>query len=93
MACECDARGRGGLHESPYPQRPRLLHTLQAASAVDSRAVAARLSAPLPAQPDTPPPTQPTGERIAHAIHGARVSAVKAALHLEEPDCGPPADC
>ncbi len=109
VACECDARGRGGLHESPYPQRPRLLHTLQAASAVDSRAVAARLSAPLPAQPaagrannDNPeataavsarPATAPTGERIAHAIHGARVSAVKAALHLEEPDCGPPADC
>lgn len=109
MACECDARGRGGLHESPYPQRPRLLHTLQAASAVDTRAVAARLSAPHPdglaasqaddnRNPATAalpprPATQPLGERIAHAIHGARVSAVKAALHLEEPDDGPPADC
>jgi tRNA nucleotidyltransferase (CCA-adding enzyme) len=31
LACECDARGRLGLEDSPYPQRQRLLATLEAA--------------------------------------------------------------
>ncbi|MGB7421591.1 MAG: multifunctional CCA addition/repair protein, partial [Comamonas sp.] len=34
LACECDARGRGGLQESPYPQRPHLAHALRVAQAV-----------------------------------------------------------
>ena len=32
LACECDARGRLGLEERPYPQRPRLLAALEARS-------------------------------------------------------------
>jgi tRNA nucleotidyltransferase (CCA-adding enzyme) len=42
LACECDARGRGGLEERPYPQRPRLLAMLKAAQSVDTAAVAAQ---------------------------------------------------
>ncbi|HRI18709.1 MAG TPA: multifunctional CCA addition/repair protein, partial [Burkholderiaceae bacterium] len=40
LACECDARGRAGLAETPYPQRPRLLAMQRAALAVDTAAVA-----------------------------------------------------
>jgi tRNA nucleotidyltransferase (CCA-adding enzyme) len=42
LACECDARGRGGLEERPYPQRPWLLAMLKAAQSVDTAAVAAQ---------------------------------------------------
>jgi tRNA nucleotidyltransferase (CCA-adding enzyme) len=42
LACECDARGRLGLEERPYPQRDRLLAALQAAQAVDTGLVAAQ---------------------------------------------------
>ena len=42
LACECDARGRLGLEERPYPQRDRLLAALGAARSVDTAAIAAR---------------------------------------------------
>ena len=45
LACECDARGRLGLEDQPYPQRPRLLAALALAQAVDSTAVAAEAAA------------------------------------------------
>lgn len=71
LAAECDFRGRGGdphaMRARDYPQGPRLLKALAAARAVDAGAVAARC-----------------GEdkaRIPEAVHAARVSAVKAALH------------
>ncbi len=41
LACECDARGRLGLHDQPYPQRQRLMAALTRAQAVDTAAVAA----------------------------------------------------
>ena len=41
MACECDARGRLGFAEKPYPQRPRLLKLLKAALSIDSAAISA----------------------------------------------------
>ena len=40
QACECDARGRLGFEESPYPQRQRLSGVLQAALAVETAPVA-----------------------------------------------------
>jgi tRNA nucleotidyltransferase (CCA-adding enzyme) len=40
LACECDARGRLGLEERPYPQRERLLAALAAARSVDTAAIA-----------------------------------------------------
>jgi len=42
IACECDARGRLGFAEKPYPQRPFLLKLLAAAQSVDSAAISAQ---------------------------------------------------
>jgi len=42
LACECDARGRLGMENDAYPQRPRLLSALAAAQAIDAAAIAAR---------------------------------------------------
>ncbi len=42
VACECDARGRLGFTEKPYPQRPRLLKAFEAAQSVDSAAISAQ---------------------------------------------------
>lgn len=39
-ACECDARGRTGFEERPYPQRERLWSGLQAALTVDTASAA-----------------------------------------------------
>lgn len=69
-ACEADHRGRGGFGDRPYPQRQRLLAALAAARAVDGGAVAAAVQAQSAAR----------GERIAQAVHQARVEAVRAAL-------------
>jgi tRNA nucleotidyltransferase (CCA-adding enzyme) len=69
LACECDARGRGGLQEQPYPQRPRLKAALAAALAVDTASVAAQAAA-----------DGLTGPKVAERIHTARVMAVQAAL-------------
>ncbi|MFT4194049.1 multifunctional CCA addition/repair protein, partial [Ottowia sp.] len=40
LACECDARGRLGMEEDAYPQRPRLLAALAAAQAVPTADIA-----------------------------------------------------
>jgi tRNA nucleotidyltransferase (CCA-adding enzyme) len=40
-ACECDARGRTGMEDRPYPQRERLGSALRVVLAVDSASVAA----------------------------------------------------
>jgi tRNA nucleotidyltransferase (CCA-adding enzyme) len=39
LACECDARGRTGFENRPYPQRERLQRALDAALAVDTASV------------------------------------------------------
>ena len=39
-ACECDARGRAGREDEPYPQRARLSAALRAVLAVDATAAA-----------------------------------------------------
>lgn len=67
LACECDARGRGGLQEAPYPQRPRLLEALRLATSVDTTAVAAEAAA-----------RGAGGPAIGAAIVAARVQAVEA---------------
>jgi tRNA nucleotidyltransferase (CCA-adding enzyme) len=68
LACECDARGRLGLEEKPYPQRERLLGALAAAQAVATQEIAAQ------AQRE-----QVAGPGIGEMIHKARVRAVAAA--------------
>ena len=69
LACECDARGRLGLEESAYPQRPRLLQAAVWACSVDTAAVAADAAQAGRSGPD-----------IGAAVHEARVRAVQAGL-------------
>jgi tRNA nucleotidyltransferase (CCA-adding enzyme) len=72
-ACECDARGRTGFEDRPYPQAVRLRAALAAAQAVDSAAVAAQAAA-----------RGAKGPAIGAALHAARVAAVAAALGVPE---------
>jgi tRNA nucleotidyltransferase (CCA-adding enzyme) len=65
LACECDARGRLGLEEMPYPQRPRLMAALRAAQAVVTHEIAARAQQ-----------HGIEGPRIGELIHQARIQAV-----------------
>jgi tRNA nucleotidyltransferase (CCA-adding enzyme) len=69
LACECDARGRLGLEEKPYPQRPRLWNALAAAQSVSTADIAAQAQQQGLKGPQV-------GERIQHA----RTEAVAAAL-------------
>jgi tRNA nucleotidyltransferase (CCA-adding enzyme) len=69
QACECDARGRLGMQENPYPQAARLLTALQAALAVPTAELAARALA-----------AGHTGTEIGDAVTAARTAAVKTAL-------------
>ncbi len=68
LACECDARGRGGQEDAAYPQRPRLRVALQAAQSVDTAEVSRRALA-----------AGAQGQRIGEWIHAARIEAVAAA--------------
>jgi tRNA nucleotidyltransferase (CCA-adding enzyme) len=69
LACECDARGRLGLNEQPYPQRQRLLGALSAAQNVSTAEVAAAAEA-----------QGLNGAAIGQAVHAARTEALKAWL-------------
>ncbi|WPB56370.1 multifunctional CCA addition/repair protein [Xylophilus sp. GOD-11R] len=69
LACECDARGRLGLDDSPYPQRERLARAQAAAQAVDTAPVAAAAAA-----------AGARGPKIGEAVTRAREAAVAAAL-------------
>ena len=42
IACECDARGRAGLEQRPYPQRERLHGALQAVVSVQTEKISAQ---------------------------------------------------
>jgi len=68
LACECDARGRQGLADRPYPQRPRLLAALAASRQIDSATVAASAAA-----------AGAKGPAIGAAVLAARAAAVAAA--------------
>ncbi|MEN9893744.1 MAG: hypothetical protein RLY78_4039 [Pseudomonadota bacterium] len=69
LACECDARGRTGFEDRPYPQRARLLAAFDAARAVDTAAVAAEAAA-----------SGARGPAVGAAIGRAREAAIEAAL-------------
>lgn len=77
LACECDARGRLGLEESPYPQRARLGAALLAVQSVATATIAASAAA-----------AGVTGPKVGEMIHAARVKAV--AMWLEESGAGTP---
>lgn len=65
LACECDARGRLGLTENPYPQAARLNRALQAALSVATDSIAAYAIS-----------TGATGPKIGEFVRQARVAAV-----------------
>ena len=68
-ACECDATGRLGLEDRPYPQRARLGAALKTAQDVDARAASAQaIERGL------------QGPAIADAIRQARVKALAIAM-------------
>ena len=69
LACECDARGRLGLEQQPYPPRNRLNHALAAALGVHTDVVAREAQA-----------AGATGPKIGEAIARARIAAVGKAL-------------
>lgn len=69
LACECDARGRGGLQERVYTQRRRLLEALAAAQQVSTADVARHAQE-----------HNLSGPKIGERIHAARVEAVARAL-------------
>ena len=69
LACECDAKGRLGLQNSLYLQRPRLLGVLAAAQSVQTRPIA-----------DDAQQTGLDGRKIGELIHAARVAAVAQGL-------------
>jgi tRNA nucleotidyltransferase (CCA-adding enzyme) len=68
-ACECDATGRLGLEDRPYPQRARLARALAIAQGVDTKAVSAAALA-----------RGAKGPAIADAIRRARIEALQARL-------------
>jgi tRNA nucleotidyltransferase (CCA-adding enzyme) len=65
LACECDARGRGGMEDKAYPQRERLRAALAAAQSVATHEIAAQAQA-----------QQVDGPKIGELIQRARVQAV-----------------
>jgi tRNA nucleotidyltransferase (CCA-adding enzyme) len=68
-ACECDATGRQGFEDRPYPQRARLAQALRIAQDVDARAASAQaIERGL------------KGPAIAEAIRQARVAALAAGM-------------
>ncbi len=69
LACECDARGRLGLQDAPYPPRQRLAAALRVALAVDVTAAAAAAAE-----------RGATGPAIGDAVRRAREQALAAAL-------------
>ncbi len=71
LACECDARGRPGRHDTPYPPRERLLAALAAAQAVATAPIAAAaIAAGL------------KGDAVGARIQAARTDAIAATLSV-----------
>jgi tRNA nucleotidyltransferase (CCA-adding enzyme) len=79
LACECDARGRAGLEQQPYPSAPRLRRALAAALGIDHAAVAAAALA-----------RGRTGEAIGQELRTARIAAVACALQEGSASGQPP---
>ena len=70
IACEADARGRGGQAECPYPQGPELVRLHAAAMAINARDIT---TAGL------------KGPAIGQALEAARIAAIAAARTLARP--------
>ena len=72
LACECDARGRLGLEDRPYPQRVRLGRALALARGVDSATVVNDAAA-----------GGVRGPELADAVQAARLEAISARLDAQ----------
>lgn len=70
VAAECDARGRTGYADKPFPQRAYLETVLTAAQSIDGGQIAQTTQQRYPDQ----------AQRISEAIHQARVAAVEVAV-------------
>ncbi|OGA97889.1 MAG: multifunctional CCA tRNA nucleotidyl transferase/2'3'-cyclic phosphodiesterase/2'nucleotidase/phosphatase [Burkholderiales bacterium RIFCSPHIGHO2_12_FULL_69_20] len=69
LACECDARGRLGLEDAPYPQRERLAAALAAALAADAHGASAEAAA-----------AGLSGPAIGERVRAVRIAAIEAAI-------------
>ncbi len=69
QACQCDAQGRLGMSDTPYPQAARLAQALQLALEVATDTVAAHAIS-----------MGATGPKIGQFIHTARANAIAAGL-------------
>ncbi|MCX7251855.1 MAG: multifunctional CCA addition/repair protein [Burkholderiales bacterium] len=85
QACECDARGRLHFEEAPYPQAARLQTALDAALAVATAPIAARVSEEVRLQSGDP---RKIGPMIALAIEQARSAAIAQALNPAQREAG-----
>ena len=93
LACECDARGRLGFEYAAYPQRQRLLQSLQAAQTVTAENAIKNAINDIAVQAiNTPARSENSsknelleakpisGKQIGELIHAARVKAVSKSL-------------
>jgi tRNA nucleotidyltransferase (CCA-adding enzyme) len=78
LACACDARGRQGLHDTPYPQSPRLTMALRNALSVATDLIATEAQS-----------AGATGPKIGEWIHKARIRAVESGLGSAASDAAP----
>jgi tRNA nucleotidyltransferase (CCA-adding enzyme) len=69
LACECDACGRLGKEDAPYPQRPRLQTVLNTVLALATNSIAEHAMA-----------LGHSGKEIGELIHAARTEAVANSL-------------
>jgi tRNA nucleotidyltransferase (CCA-adding enzyme) len=67
LACECDARGRLGREEQPYPQRERLRQAARLALAVSTAEIATQAQQ-----------QGLSGPQIGQAVRRARTQALQA---------------
>jgi len=72
LACECDARGRTGLEDHPYPVRARLARALACVLGVDTAGVAEAAVA-----------RGASGARVGEAVQHAREHALAHWLEQE----------
>jgi len=78
LACECDARGRLGYEDAPYPQRARINAALAAVQSVVTSSIAAQAAA-----------QGLQGAKVGERIHAARVRALQAWLDAGAPTTHP----
>ena len=78
LACECDARGRRGKEDEPYPQRQRLQSVLNTVLALATSSIAQQALE-----------RGHSGEKIGEIIHAARVEAVALSLRVSPSPAAP----